>query len=79
MKDYNISANNLWRRKKKNVFLVLVIIIGIAAIVTLLTNTESLSYGTVMRVDKFGENIVMNPKIDNLSLSYGSCGVATDP
>ena len=71
MKLYNISFNNLWRRKGKLVFLVFGLVIGIATIVTLLSITESMSMDIEQRLDKFGANIVMTPKNENLPLSYG--------
>ena len=80
MKLYNISLNNLGRRKGKMIFLVLGLFIGIATIVTLLSITESMSRDIEESLDQFGANIVMVPKTDNLSLSYGGIslgGVST--
>jgi putative ABC transport system permease protein len=71
MKLHNISFNNLNRRKGKMIFLVLGLFIGIATIVTLLSITESMSRDIEDRLDQFGANIVMVPKSENLSLSYG--------
>ena len=71
MKLYNISFNNLGRRKGKMIFLVMGLFIGIATIVTLLSITESMSRDIEDRLDQFGANIVMVPKSENLSLSYG--------
>lgn len=75
MKLHNISFNNLRRRKGKMIFLVLGLFIGIATIVTLLSITESMSRDIEDRLDQFGANIVMVPKSDNLSLSYGGITV----
>jgi putative ABC transport system permease protein len=80
LKLYNISLNNLGRRKGKMIFLVLGLFIGIATIVTLLSITESMSRDIEESLDQFGANIVMVPKTDNLSLSYGGIslgGVST--
>jgi putative ABC transport system permease protein len=71
MKLHNISFNNLGRRKGKVIFLVMGLFIGIATIVTLLSITESMSRDIEDRLDQFGANIVMVPKSENLSLSYG--------
>ncbi len=71
MKLHNISFNNLKRRKGKMIFLVLGLFIGIATIVTLLSITESMSRDIEDQLDQFGANIVMVPKSENLSLSYG--------
>src|SRR5210317_1822390 len=75
MKLHNISFNNLKRRKGKMVFLVLGLVIGIATIVTLLSITESMSRDIEERLNQFGANIVMTPRSENLSLSYGGISV----
>lgn len=75
MKLHNISFNNLRRRKGKMIFLVLGLFIGVATIVTLLSISESMSRDIEDRLDQFGANIVMVPKSDNLTLSYGGITV----
>jgi len=75
VKLHNISFNNLKRRKGKVLFLVLGLLIGISTIVTLLSITESMSRDIEDRLDQFGANIVMVPRSDNLSLSYGGISV----
>jgi len=71
LKLYNISLNNLRRRKGKMIFLVLGLVIGVATVVALLSITESMSKDIEERLNQFGANIVMVPKNENLSLSYG--------
>ncbi len=75
MKLYNISFNNLKRRKGKMVFLVSGLLIGVATIVTLLSITESMTRDIEDRLDRFGANIVMVPRSENLPLSYGGISV----
>lgn len=75
MKLYNISFNNLKRRKAKMIFLVTGLLIGIATIVTLLSITDSMTRDIEDRLDRFGANIVMVPKSENLTLSYGGITV----
>ncbi|MEK6193060.1 MAG: ABC transporter permease, partial [Deltaproteobacteria bacterium] len=75
MKLYNISLNNLRRRKGKVIFLVSGLLIGIATIVTLISITQSMSRDVEERLDRFGANIVMTPRSENLSLSYGGITV----
>jgi len=75
LKLYNISLNNLRRRKGKVIFLVSGLLIGIATIVTLITITQSMSRDVEDRLDRFGANIVMTPRSENLSLSYGGISV----
>ena len=53
MKLYNISFNNLKRRKGKMIFLVMGLVIGIATVVTLLSITESMSRGIEERLNQF--------------------------
>ncbi len=75
MKLFNIAFGNLKRRKTKVVFLVMGLLIGIATIVTLLSITESMTHSIEENLDRFGANIVMVPKNDNLSLNYGGISV----
>jgi putative ABC transport system permease protein len=75
LKLYNISFNNLKRRKGKMIFLVLGLLIGISTIVTLLSITESMTQDIEDRLDQFGANIVMMPRSENLNLSYGGITV----
>ena len=63
------------RRKGKMIFLVLGLIIGISTVVTLLSITESMTKDIEARLNQFGANIIMVPKNDNLSLSYGGIDV----
>lgn len=75
MKLYNISFNNLRRRKGKMIFLVLGLFIGVSSIVTLMSITESMSRDIEERLDQYGANIVMVPKSDDLPLNYGGISV----
>ncbi|MDO9514723.1 MAG: FtsX-like permease family protein [Syntrophales bacterium] len=75
MKLYHISISNLRRRKGKVVFLALGLVIGIATIVILLSVTQSMTRNIEERLDRFGANMVMVPRTENLSLSYGGITV----
>lgn len=75
MRLHNISFGNLRRRKAKMLFLALGLIIGISTIVTLLAITETMTAEIEERLNKFGANIVMVPKTENLSLNYGGVDV----
>jgi putative ABC transport system permease protein len=66
---------NIMRRKGKMIFLVLGLIIGISTVVTLLSITESMTKDIEASLNQFGANIIMVPKNDNLSLSYGGIDV----
>lgn len=71
MKLHHISFNNLKRRKGKMIFLILGLFVGVATVVSLLSIAEMMSRDVEDRLDRFGANIVMVPRSDNLSLSYG--------
>lgn len=75
MKLHHISLGNIRRRKGKMIFLALGLIIGISTIVTLLAITETMTAQIEERLNKFGANIVMVPKTENLSLNYGGIDV----
>jgi len=75
LKLYNISLNNIKRRKAKIIFLLCGLLIGIATIVALLSVTESMTHDIEEALDKFGANIVMTPKSENLSLTYGGMNI----
>lgn len=71
MKLHNISLNNLRRRKAKMAFLTIGLMVGIATIVTLVTLTESMSSDIGRKMDEFGANILITPRSNDLSMSYG--------
>ncbi|THB81010.1 MAG: ABC transporter permease [Desulfobacteraceae bacterium] len=71
MKLYNISLGNLSRRKSKVLFLVMGLVIGISTVVTLLSISKAMTLDIEERLNQFGANIVMIPRSDHLSLSYG--------
>jgi putative ABC transport system permease protein len=75
LKLHNISMGNIKRRKAKMLFLVLGLIIGISTVVTLISITESMTKDIEERLNQFGANIIMVPKSENLSLSYGGIDV----
>ncbi len=81
MKLRNIALNNLRRRKARMAFLVAGLLIGIATVVTLMSLTASLTAEAEHKLDSFGANILVTPRTDTLSLSYGGItlgGVSVD-
>jgi putative ABC transport system permease protein len=76
VKLHHISFNNLKRRKGKMIFLILGLFVGVATVVSLLSITETMTRDVEDRLDRFGANIVMVPRSDNLSLSYGGITVS---
>jgi putative ABC transport system permease protein len=66
-----IAFNNLRRRKTRLVFLVAGLLIGVATVVTLLSLTEALTMEAEHKLDSYGANILITPRTDELSLTYG--------
>ena len=71
MKLSDIAINNLKRRKGKMIFLIIGLLIGVTTIVTLMSITSRMSEDLGKKLDEYGANIVVTPKSDGLSLSYG--------
>ena len=75
MKLRDISINNLRRRKGKVLFLVLGLTIGITTVVTLISITRTMNEDISNKLDEFGANILVLPRSDDLSLSYGGLNI----
>lgn len=71
MKLHNIAVNNLRRRKGKVFFLIMGLLVGVAAVVALVTTTNILEEDIAHKMDEFGANILITPKSEGLSLTYG--------
>src|SRR3989304_4122832 len=81
MRLKDISISNLRRRKGKVFFLILGLTIGITTVVTLITITRMMNEDISNKLDEFGANILVLPRSEALSLSYGGMsmgGVAVD-
>jgi putative ABC transport system permease protein len=76
MNLYNISFNNLRRRKAKMMFLVLGLAIAISTVVTLITVSRAMNAEIATSLDEYGANIVIVPKSDDLSLTYGGMAIS---
>jgi len=75
MRLKDISINNLRRRKSKVFFLVLGLTIGITTVVTLISVTRMMNEDISKKLDEFGANILIIPRSDDLSLSYGGMSI----
>jgi putative ABC transport system permease protein len=81
MKLKDISINNLRRRKGKVFFLVLGLTIGITTVISLVSISRLMNEDIANKLDEYGANILILPRSDDLSLSYGGMnigGVAID-
>ncbi len=75
MRLKDISINNLKRRKGKVFFLILGLTIGIATVISLTTLSRLMSEDIANKLDEFGANILILPRSDDLSLSYGGMNI----
>lgn len=75
MRLTSISLNNLRRRQGKALLLVLGLAVGVATVVSLLAITSALRADMELKIDQFGANILVSPRSDDLSLSYGGVAV----
>ncbi len=75
MRLQDISINNLRRRKGKVFFLILGLTIGITTVVTLISITRMMNEDISKKLDEFGANILIIPRSDDLSLSYGGMNI----
>jgi putative ABC transport system permease protein len=67
----SIAWHNLRRRKGRLAFLVAGLLLGITTVVTLMSLVAALTADAEHELDQFGANILVTPRSDNLSLSYG--------
>ena len=74
MRLRSVAFGNLRRRSSRSAFLVAGLLIGIATVVTLLTLSSALTVQAQNQLETYGANIIVAPRTDDLSLSYG--GVA---
>ncbi len=67
----SIAWNNLRRRKGRLAFLVAGLLLGVATVVTLMSLVAALTAEAEHKLEQFGANILLTPRSDSLSLSYG--------
>jgi putative ABC transport system permease protein len=68
---HTVAFSNLRRRKNRAAFLVAGLLVGIATVVTLLTLSTALTVQAQNNLESYGANIVVQPRVDTLSLGYG--------
>jgi putative ABC transport system permease protein len=76
MRLQDISIGNLRRRKTKMFFLILGLVIAVSTVVTLVTVSRAMNADIATKLDEFGANILIVPKSDDLSLTYGGMSVS---
>ena len=75
MRLRDISINNLKRRKGKVLFLILGLTIGMTTVVSLVSITRMMNEDISNKLDEFGANILVVPRSDDFSLSYGGLNI----
>ena len=71
----DIAIYSIKRQKTKKVFLFLAIILSTASVISFYVFIEIQKISIVKQFEEYGANIVITPKADNLSLSYGGINV----
>jgi putative ABC transport system permease protein len=71
-----VAFSNLRRRKSRAAFLVAGLLVGIGTVVALLTLSAALTEQAQNNLETYGANILVAPRSDGLSLSYGGVSVA---
>lgn len=75
MRLSNISFGNIRRRLGKTLMLVSGLSIGVAMVVAMIGITGEMQEDLERKLDEFGANIVITPRSENLSLSYGGVSI----
>lgn len=71
MKLRNIAFKNILRRKSRALLVMTGIIAGVGSVVAVVSYTSAMTDQINHRMEKFGANIIVTPKTDELDLSYG--------
>jgi putative ABC transport system permease protein len=66
----DIAVLNLRRRKAKAAFVLAGLVIGVATMVALVGLAETLTHQINHKLEKYGANILVTPRSDQLALSY---------
>ena len=77
MRLIDVPLRNLRRRKGRKLLLLLGLAIGVATVVALMAITTTMQADVSTKLDEYGANILIVPKANDLSLSYGGVTVAS--
>jgi putative ABC transport system permease protein len=66
-----ISIKNLIRRKGKAAFVLTGLVIGVTTVVAIISFVEAMTSDINRKLEKYGANILIVPKTENLTLTYG--------
>ncbi len=71
----DIAFRNLKRRKSKAAFVLVGLMIGVSAVVAFISLVEALTQDINHKLEEYGANILIVPKTENLSLTYGGLAI----
>jgi putative ABC transport system permease protein len=77
MRLIDVTVRNLIRRKGRKLLLLVGMTIGVATVVALVAITTTMQADVASKLDEYGANILIVPKANDLSLSYGGVTVAS--
>jgi putative ABC transport system permease protein len=77
MRLMEVTLRNLRRRMGRKLLLLLGLTIGVATVVALMAITTTMQADVANKLDEYGANILIVPKANDLTLSYGGVTVAT--
>jgi putative ABC transport system permease protein len=77
MRLTDVTLRNLRRRKGRKFLLMAGLSIGVATVVALVAITATMQADISTKLDEYGANILIVPKANDLSLSYGGVTVAS--
>ena len=67
----SLAMKNLLRRKGKAAFVLAGLVIGVSTVVGIITYIEAMAKDINHKLEKYGANILILPRTENLALSYG--------
>ena len=67
----DIAIKNLLRRKSKTVFILAGLVIGVVTVVAVISFMDTATPDINHKLEKYGANILVVPRTDHLTLSYG--------
>ena len=70
-----ISLRNLMRRKGKAAFILAGLVVGVATVVGIISYVEATAHDIAHKLEQYGANILIVPRTENLSLSYGGLSI----
>ena len=66
-----IAVRNLMRRKGKAAFVLAGLVVGVATVVAIISFVNAMTSDINHKLEQYGANILVVPKTENLTLSYG--------